>query len=131
MARGGKAGVEVEGARELRRAMRRMEADMGDLTDVNRAAAAIVSEAAGDLVPVLTGALHDSIRTTAARTRSAVVAGRGSVPYAGPIHFGWPARGIEPQPFLYEALDDRRDQVAAAYADRVGDLVRRLDREAP
>jgi hypothetical protein len=54
-----------------------------------------------------------------------VRAGRTSVPYAGPIHFGWPAHNIEPTPFLYDALDQRRSEVIDLYEQRVGDLIRK------
>ena len=30
-------------------------------------------------------------------------AGGASLPYAGPIHWGWPARRIEAQPFIADA----------------------------
>ena len=54
-----------------------------------------------------------------------------SVPYAGVIHFGWPRHNIEPQPFLYDALDRRSDEVIKLYEDRITDLVHKLDRETP
>ena len=60
-----------------------------------------------------------------------MLAGRKAVPYAGPIHFGWPARNIEPQPFLYDALDDKADEVAHLYGLGIEVLVDKLDRETP
>ena len=131
MARGGRAGVEVEGAKELRRAFDRMEDRAGDLRELHKDAASIVEREAESIVPVLTGRLRDSIRTTAGKTSAAVLAGKRLIPYAGPIHFGWREHNIEPQPFLYDALDDRRDDIIARYADGVGDMVRRFDSEAP
>ena len=84
------------------------------------------------LVPRDTGNLSESIRSTKSATRAGIQAGgRGIEPYAGPIHFGWRARNIEPQPFLYDALDDRRGEIAKRYADGIGDLVQKFDREAP
>ena len=32
-----------------------------------------------------------------------VTAGRASVPYAGPINYGWPARNIAPSGFMQKA----------------------------
>jgi hypothetical protein len=49
------------------------------------------------------------------------------VPYAGPIHFGWPARQIKPNPFIYEVLDDRRQEVYAIYAQRISELIYKYD----
>jgi hypothetical protein len=47
--------------------------------------------------------------------------------YAGPIHFGWPARNIQPNPFIYEVLDGRRQEVYALYADRISQLIVKYD----
>lgn len=126
-----RTGVEVEGARELRRAMARMDASLDDLKATHRQVAELVEARAEDIAPVLTGTLRDSTRVSVRKTGASVLAGRSRIPYAGVIHFGWPAHGIEPQPFLYDALDDRREAVADAYSERVAALVRRLDIEAP
>jgi hypothetical protein len=131
VAKGTRAGVEVEGAPELRRAFRKLGDRADDLKGVHREAAELVADRAESLVPRLTGRLAGTIRTSAGKTGSAVLAGRSLVPYAGPIHFGWRARNIEPQPFLYDALDDRREAILDRYADAVESMVHRFDREAP
>jgi hypothetical protein len=125
------ARIQVEGAAELQRAMKRMGADLKDLTKVNRAASDIVAQDARGGAPRLTGALSKTIKPGARKTAGYVQAGSRLVPYAGPIHFGWPRRNIEPQPFLYDALDRRADEVIDKYRDHIGDLVRKLDRETP
>jgi len=48
-----------------------------------------------------------------------VQAGRASVPYAGPIHWGWPARNIEPQPFLTDAAVATEPRWTAQYLEDV------------
>lgn len=132
MATGGRPAVRVTGAAELRRALGHLGASAADLTSVNRAAAAVVAREAKVLVPKLSGALGSSIRARATKTRGRVSAGGGRlVPYAGPIHFGWPARNIAPQPFLYDALDNRRTEVIGRYDEAIGDLIHRLDVETP
>lgn len=129
---GGRAGVEVEGGPQLRRAFSKMSDRADDLKAANRSAAEIVEREAENIVPVLSGTLRDSIRTSARKTGASVLAGGTSlVPYAGPIHFGWHARNIEPTPFMYDALDNRRGEVAARYAEHVDAIVRRFDAEAP
>jgi len=125
------ARVQVTGAKELRKAMQRMGADVSDLTKINREAARTVLEAARGLVPVQTGRLRKSMKAGATRTRGTVSAGDRLVEYAGPIHFGWPARNIEPQPFIYDALDARKDEVVDKYEAHIEALVRKLDRETP
>ena len=127
----GRPAVRVRGAAELRRALGNMEDGVKDLTRVQRDAADIVAQESRGLVPVGDGTLRGSIKSRASKTRSSVAAGRRSVVYAGVIHFGWPRHNIEPQPFLYEALDKRHDEVVKLYEDRVSALVRKLDRETP
>ncbi len=118
--------VSVEGARELRKALKTVgdEAKAG-LKDVNLEVAEIVARAAVTKVPVRSGALRETVRAAGAQTRASVKAGFKKVPYAGVIHFGWPARGILPRPFLYDALDARRDEVMDAYTDGMADLIKK------
>lgn len=128
---GAKPAIQVTGAKELRKALSRMGADLRDFTKVNRAVAEMVASLARQKAPVRTGRLQRTIRAGATTRRGTVSAGRTSVPYAGPIHFGWPSRNIEPQPFIYTALDSRRDEVLADYRARVDELVVRVGRETP
>jgi len=118
--------VSVEGARELRKALKTVgdEAKAG-LKDVNLEVAEIVARAAVTKVPSRSGALRETVRAAGAQTRASVKAGFKKVPYAGVIHFGWPARGILPRPFLYDALDARRDEVMEAYTDGMADLIKK------
>lgn len=131
MAAGKGPRIEVDGAKELRTAMKRMSADLGDLTRLNKEVAGIVASDARGRAPNLTGALSRSVRPGSNKKAGYVTAGRKLVPYAGPIHFGWPRRNIEPNTFLYDAADARSGEVIGRYRDRIGDLVRKLDRETP
>lgn len=123
--------VEVTGAKELRRALTRMGDDLADLTELHRDIAEAVASTARQRAPRRSGNLAASVKGKGYKTRALVTAGSRSILYAGPIHFGWPARNIEPQPFLYDALDSRKREVVAKYEDRVGDLVKRVDRDTP
>lgn len=116
-------GITIEGDRELRRALRNLEGGTDDLKAVHADGAEMVAERARQLVPKRSGLLGSSIRSTGQAATGVVRAGRASVPYAGPIHFGWSARNIRPQPWLYDALDDRRDEVIDRYERHLGDLV--------
>lgn len=118
------AAVEVEGLRELRKALKLAGDDLADIKAANREAGDLVASEARGRVPRRTGALLATIRA-AGQVRGAVVrTGAARTPYAGPIHFGWRDRNISPNPFLYDALDARRDDVVEAY-DKA--LVRVLD----
>jgi hypothetical protein len=127
----GKPAIRVTGAQEFRAAMKRMGADLSDLTAINRSAAEKVASTAQGRAPVLSGALAGTIRAGATQTRGTVKAGSRAVPYAGPIHFGWPRRNIGPQPFIYDALDERKGDVIGAYEAHVEALVEKVGRETP
>ncbi len=124
--------IRVEGGRELRRKFREAGDDMTDLKDLHKQLADDVAGTAKTKVPVRSGRLRNSVRGSGTKTAARVRAGNNrksgptSVPYAAPIHFGWGARGIRPQPFLYEALDDRRQEVIDRYNDEVRSIIRRV-----
>ena len=126
-----KLAIQVEGSRQLRRKFREIGDDMSDLRELHKRLADDVADTAKTKVPVRSGRLQRSIRGSGTKTAARVRAGNNrksgptSVPYAGPIHFGWGARGIRPQPFMYEALDDRRQQVIETYNRQVREIIRR------
>jgi hypothetical protein len=125
------AAIKIEGGRELRRAFREVDDDMSDLKDLHKQLADDVAGTAKTKVPVRSGNLKRSVRGSGTKTAARVRAGNNrksgpsSVPYAAPIHFGWSRRGIRPQPFLYEALDDRRQQIVNQYNAEVRSIIRR------
>lgn len=119
---------EIEGLRELQRDLRKLGDDAKkEMKPAHLKSAEIVVMGAKRYVPYRTGKLADSIRAMARQTAGVVRAGSASVPYAGPIHFGWPARFIKPQPFIYDALDERRDEIVNIYAERMGQLINKYD----
>ena len=127
--------VGVEGLPELRRAFKKMGQRAPDLKPLHASLGEKVADRARQLVPIGSdegGHLQDFIRSRPTKARARVSAGgRGIDPYAGPIHFGWRDRNIEPQPFMFDAIADERDTIISEYQDYVGDLVRKFDREAP
>ena len=121
-------GVEVEGVRELGRDFEKAGTDAGKMKAANLKVGAIVSAAALAEVPRRSGALAGSVRVTATKNSTTIRFGnnrRTGVPYALPIHFGWPRRGISPTPFLYDAADDRRVAVQAVYEQRVDAILKK------
>ena len=75
------------------------------------------------------GALQKTIKATKSAGGAKVNAGTpgllSKVPYAGSVHYGWEARGIEAQPFLSDALDDVGDEVLDAYGKLIEDLLKK------
>ena len=124
-----KQAVEVEGAKELRKAIKQMQ-DVGlvnELKGANKDVAELVAEEARRLVPVRSGALKKSIRALGSQTSGQVAVGRGKTRvYAPIIHFGNPKRGIRPTPFLYEARDKRTGDVIAAYEKFLNEMTKKV-----
>lgn len=98
-----KEGMTVEGAARLRQSLRKAGADAADLKTANARAASIVAQAAAASAPRRTGRLAATVRGNKAVGKAIVRGGSARVPYAGPIHWGWPARHIAAQPFMSEA----------------------------
>lgn len=120
--------LEIEGLRELQKSIRNLTDDSrNDMKETHRRAGQIIVEAAAPLVPVQSGALLASARSAPTQRQGRVRVGSAAVPYAGPIHFGWPARNIRPNPFIYEVLDRRRDEVMKLYEARIDELIRKYD----
>jgi hypothetical protein len=102
MANPGEA-VRVEGLGPFIRAMREAQVDLDDLKDATQKAGTIVLAAAMSRAPRRTGALAASGRANRAARKAIVRFGSARVPYAGPIHWGWPRRHIAAQPFAIDA----------------------------
>lgn len=124
--------VKIEGLSKLQRDLRKLSTDALDLNKeeflaTNKRVAEIIIGDSKKFVPVLTGALAETIRNVSTKKSAKVRAGNIGVLYAGPIHFGWPSRGIRPNPFFYDAIDRRRDEVRDRYEDLIDNLTKKYD----
>jgi hypothetical protein len=108
-------GVRVEGARELRRTLKRAGVSVEDLKDAHAAAGNIVAAAGRGSAPNRSGRLAGTVRASRAAASATVRAGGGRVPYAGVIHWGWPGHHITAQPWLSEAATRTEPAWLAAY----------------
>lgn len=108
--------VKIDGLPRLRKALREAGQSMDDLKDSNATVSALVASTAAARAPRRTGRLAASVRGNRAVGRASVVAGGAAVPYAGPIHWGWEARGIEAQPFATSAASDLEPTWLPIYA---------------
>mgnify|MGYP003641185705 FL=1 len=121
--------------RELRKNLSMLDDDFEDLKELHLDLAEMVAERAASLAPVRTGRLKETIRASGTKTAGRVRAGFKRVPWTGPVHFGWATRPdaakgwrggpIHPNPFLYDALDQRRNQVFNAYFQGVKKIQRK------
>jgi len=128
MAAGAKPAVSVEGRDETRRGFRKMSERADDLDVPDAAAGDILLAEARRNAPRRTGTLRDSLEVVpdypGVRVTSDLV-------YAAPIHYGWPARNIDAQPFLDESIATVATEIVKPYDDHADDLVRKFDRETP
>ena len=115
--------VRVEGLREVQRKLNRAGADAEDMRDLMHSLGQIVVDAAA--VPHRTGRLAGNVRAGRGKTKAVVRAGGARVPYAGVIHYGWPARGISPQPYLTDALQARKNEIYNALEAGVNEILAR------
>tara|TARA_R110002110_G_scaffold315863_1_gene528886 strand:+ start:70 stop:525 length:456 start_codon:yes stop_codon:yes gene_type:complete len=127
----GESAMSITGGRKLRKAFKDAGDDLSDLKALHKRLADDVAGTAKTKVPVRTGALKASIRGFGGKAKAEVRSGNNrkslsGVPYAGPIHFGWARRNITPQPFLYEALDDRRQDVIDSYNAEIRHMIRNV-----
>lgn len=106
--------------------MRRAGVEMGDLKDANARVAAAMAARASARAPRRTGRLAGTVRGNRALRKAVVSVGFASVPYAGPIHWGWPRRGIEPNPFVWDAMNESEPVWLPMYAADVQQLLDRV-----
>jgi hypothetical protein len=132
-----KPGVKVADLNKFTRKLKQYEGAVEDMKAAHKSAADLVAATARPLIPTRTGRLKGTLRTGASQRGGRVAAGKKAVPYAGPIHFGWPnrpnsAKGwrggpIRPNPFIYDALDRRRAEVVGQFERYLRDAQRRYD----
>lgn len=122
----GAVGIRVDGARQLRSSMRRAELDLDDLKSTHARVAGLVTTAGKAWAPKRTGRLAATIRPSGTKTAAIVRAGYARTPYAPPIHWGWPARGIRANPWLSRAAQNTEPAWFAIYSstvDRILDTI--------
>jgi len=117
------SGVQVIGADRLAATMGAAGRALADMTEVNRRTAVRMADTSRARAPRRTGRLAASTRPIADRRQAMVTAGGPGVPYAGVIHFGWPAHHIRAQPWLYRTLQTSQPAAAAAVDARVGQIM--------
>lgn len=95
--------VQVEGLTKTIRGLQKAGVEVDDLKDAFADIAAKGARLASSFAPVRSGKLRASIRGNRAKNKAVVTAGKARVPYAGPINYGWPRRGIAPALFMQRA----------------------------
>lgn len=115
--------VELVGMARLRKTMRAAGLNLADLKTANAKAAAMVAAAGRSSAPRKTGRLSGTVRGNRAVGRAVVQAGNARVPYASIVHYGWPQRDIDAQPWLAEAAVDTQPQWLPAYEADIKEIL--------
>lgn len=115
--------LRVQGLSRTIRALSQAGADAEDMRALMHALGMDVVTAAKP--PIRSGALAATLRAGRGKTKAVVRAGGARTPYAGVIHYGWPARNIAPQPFLSDALAARRAHLLGMLDAGISDLLRK------
>lgn len=119
-----RSGFRVEGLTSVVRALQAMGLDVEDLKDAFSEIASEGARAAASFAPVRTGRLASNIRGNRAKSKAVVAAGRASVPYAGPINYGWATRGIAPSGFMQAADRAMQPRAIQTLEDEVNRKIR-------
>ena len=101
MARTG--GFKVSGLNQVVRQLQEIGVEVEDLKGAFSNIAEMGARHAARFAPKRSGRLAGDIRGNRAKSKAVVTAGRKSVPYAGPINYGWAKRNIEPSGFMQRA----------------------------
>ena len=124
-----KPAIQITGAKELRKAMK--GAGREDLKAALKAAhLAIAKDIAGEAAkraPRRSGNLARSVRGLGTATSARIAGGSKAVPYAGVVHYGWPAHNIAANSFVTDAVSDRMDEARASYEKAVDAITRALE----
>lgn len=118
--------IQVTGLRETVRSLEKFGVEVSDLKAAFKRIGGLVVDEAQSLAPKLSGKLAGSIKASNTKNKSIVRAGGGSIPYAGVIHYGG-YHGIEPHPFLTNALGTKQGDVIGTLDKELKGLIRRLD----
>lgn len=115
----------VEGLRETVRSLEKFGVDVADLKEVFLAIGNMVAADARRLAPIKTGRLAATIKPSKTKNKAAVRAGSKRASYAGMIQYGWPRRGIKPQPFLTTAIDSNKTKAITMMEEGLDDVITR------
>lgn len=119
--------LQVDGARELRKQAKAAAVDLDDMKAAHKDIAEHIKGWSMSLVPVVTGTLAASMRASGTAIASTVRAGNNtSVRYANPIHWGWPRRNIEPQPWLLTTAIEREPDWLDTYLAAVEKILKTI-----
>ena len=119
------SGFKVDGLYQVVGALMAIGLEVDDLKSAFSSIAETGAQLASRYAPRRSGALAADIRGNRAKSKADVTAGRVSVPYAGPINYGWAAHGIEANGFMQRADADMRPFALKRLEDEINTQIRK------
>lgn len=114
--------LKLEGEQKVQGALRQVSSDLSDLKQANRDTSQLVVSVSRAKAPRRTGRLAASGVATPQTTGAGVTF---TVPYANPIHWGWRARKIKPQPFALSAAETTQPVWMGLYDRNIDQIIRK------
>lgn len=118
-------GVRVEGLSSTIRALKAIGLDATDLKGAFSKIAAEGAVKVNSHAPKRSGRLAASARGNRAQSKAVITAGRSSVPYAGPINYGWPKRGIAARGFMQKADQEMQPVALTRLEQELDEVIKR------
>jgi len=112
---------ELEGEQAVKAALKETATGLDDLKRANQDAGQVVLAAGRGRAPRRSGRLAASGQAVPKEKAATVTF---SVPYANPIHWGWRARNIRPQPFAWSAAEATQPLWLRRYEDNIQQLIK-------
>ena len=118
-------GFRVEGLNKVVRDLQTLGVEVEDLKTAFASIALEGAHVASTFAPHKSGALAGDVRGNRAKSKAVVTAGRVRVPYAGPINYGWPARGIAASGFMQKADEVMQPVAIQRLEEEINQQIRR------
>lgn len=100
---GSYASVRIDGLNAAIRALAAIGIDAEDMKDSMSVIARFGAMRAAEFAPKRSGKLAGDIRGNRAKAKAVITSGRKSIPYAGPINYGWPKHNITAAGYMQKA----------------------------
>lgn len=116
--------IRVEGLGRLVQTLNAAGAELTDLRSTNLLAAGIVARRGSATAPRRSGRLAGSFSATATRKAGHVVS---RLPYAAPIHWGWPTHHVTARPFLSMAAQSTETLWVPLYETATNKAINKIE----
>lgn len=118
-------GIRIEGLAKVVRDLQALGLEVSDLKEAFGSIASQGAELASGFAPRSSGRLAGNVRGNKAKNKAVISVGGASVPYAGPINYGWRTRNIAPAGFMQKADEAMQPKAAQQLEEAINHAIRR------